>query len=187
MPSLCRLPPNWDQQILDFWFSELSPRDRFSGKNEVDELIRARFGTWWDTVHSHFAINEASSITEALAAIVMLDQFSRNLFRGTAEAYGGDDVALRIARWIIDTGLDAGLPIEARQFAYMPFMHSEDSAMQARSVDLFSRLGRPDLVGYAAHHERIIERFGRFPHRNQVLGRPLTPDETKYMEVENRF
>lgn len=187
MADICGLPPGWAKQVLDFWFSELSPRDRFSGKIEVDEMVRTRFGAWWNAVHSHFALNEPSSVTEALGAIVMLDQFSRNLFRGTAAAYSGDEVAVRIARWIIDGGLDAGLPIVARQFAYMPFMHSEDRAMQARSVDLFSRLGQPDLVGYAAHHKRIIERFGRFPHRNKVLNRALTPAETKYMEIENRF
>lgn len=143
MANICGLPPGWDQQILDFWFSELSPRDRFSGKREVDEMIRTKFGAWWDAVHSHFAINEPSSATEALAAIVTLDQFSRNLFRGTAAAYSGDEVAVRIARWVIDAGLDAGLPIDARQFAYMPFMHSEDRQLQARSVDLFSNLGGP--------------------------------------------
>lgn len=187
MANPCGLPPDWARQILDFWFSELSPRDRFSGRVEVDALIRTRFGTWWNSVHAHFATNEPSTVTEALAAIVMLDQFSRNLFRGTAEAFSGDDVALRIARWVTDTGLDAELPVEGRQFVYMPFMHSEDQAMQARSVALFSNLGRPDLVGYAAHHKRIIERFGRFPHRNKVLTRAPTPAEIKYMETENRF
>ena len=187
MPDACGLPPDWAQQITDFWFSKLTPRDRFSGKIEVDLMIRAKFGALWDVVHSHFAINEASSVTEAHAAIIILDQFSRNLFRRTAAAYSADDVAVRLARWVIETGLDTGLPIDARQFAYMPFMHSEDRALQARSLDLFSNLGRPDLVGYAAHHKRIIDRFGRFPHRNEVLNRSSTTAEIKYMESENRF
>lgn len=187
MPDACGLPPDWAQQILDFWFSKLTPRDHFSGTIEVDQTIRAKFGAWWHVVHSHFGVNEAPCVTEALAAIIMLGQFSRNLFRGTPAAYGGDDVAVRLAHWLVESGSDAELPINARQFAYMPFMHSEDRALQVRSVDLFSNLDRPDLVGFAEHHKRIIDRFGRFPHRNKVLNRASTPAETRYMETENRF
>ena len=108
---------------------------------------------------------------EALAAVLLFDQFSRNMFRGKANAFAADGLALEIARRTIERGLDQSLTREQRVFLYMPFMHSEDVAMQERSVALFGTLGEPDQIKYADMHREIIARFGRFPARNAALGR----------------
>jgi uncharacterized protein (DUF924 family) len=112
-----------------------------------------------------------------LATVIVLDQFSRNMFRGNPRAYAADPLARRLARQAIAQGLDAGLRREERLFLYLPLEHSEDRADQARSVELFSTLGREDWTRYALAHKAVIDRFGRFPHRNAVLGRESTPEE----------
>ena len=126
----------------------------------------------------------ASDPRGSLALVIVLDQFSRNLFRGDPKAFAWDDTALSHARRAIDRGFAPALPVVERQFLYMPFQHSEDLTVQAESVALFETIGEHAL-GFARRHQEIIERFGRFPHRNAVLGRESTAEELKFLEEPN--
>lgn len=176
---------SWQESVIRFWFDELGQDDWFSARPEVDAAIRARFG------ELHAALKQDPPDLDALdaeghvAAVIVFDQFSRNLFRRSAEAYATDGLALALARHAVDNGLDESLGPGQRQFLYLPFMHSEDRAMQGRSVALFARL--PDVVRYAEHHKSVVDRFGRFPHRNAMLGRPSTEAELAFLRDESPF
>jgi uncharacterized protein (DUF924 family) len=122
-----------------------------------------------------------------MAAIVVFDQFSRNMFRGSPEAFATDGIALKFAEDAVDRGLDRSLGTPQRQFLYMPFMHSENPAVQQRSVMLFRDIGIPDLIKYAEDHKAVIDRFGRFPNRNEALGRETTAAEQVYLDSGDAF
>ena len=183
MASLDRLMP-WIEAVNRFWFVELDPDDWFSAEPEVDEKISSRFGDLRAALKHEPPSAEALDAQGHVAAVIVFDQFSRNLFRRSPEAYATDDLALALARHAIENGLDVALTPRQRQFLYMPFMHSEDRAMQARSVSLFGKLGLADQLGYAEHHKAIVDRFGRFPHRNEVLGRSSTAEERAFLSNE---
>jgi uncharacterized protein (DUF924 family) len=122
----------------------------------------------------------------ALARLIVLDQFTRNVYRGTPRAFAGDARALALAVAMTQEGLDQQLPPMLRAFAYLPFEHAEDLAMQAHAVELFQRLsqaqpGFDGMLDYALRHQEVIARFGRFPHRNAILGRPSTPEEVEFL------
>ena len=117
-----------------------------------------------------------------LAAVIALDQFPRNLYRGDPRAFAADPAALALATEAVERGLDRAMSIDERKFLYLPFEHSEDPAVQARSVELFAALEDEDTLGYALRHKEIIDRFGRFPHRNEVLGRESTPEEIEFLK-----
>ncbi|MBV9992486.1 MAG: DUF924 domain-containing protein [Alphaproteobacteria bacterium] len=169
--------------VLHFWFSELGPKDWFAVNPAVDDRVRARF------LDLHRAMRQSPPDAAALdaaghlAAVIVFDQFPRNLFRGTAEAFATDPLALALSDDAIARGLDAGLSVHERQFLYMPHMHSEDPAVQARSVALFDSLGFPEALLAALDHKQTIDRFGRFPYRNAALGRVSTPDEEAFLKV----
>jgi uncharacterized protein (DUF924 family) len=168
--------PAWVRETLEFWFSELNESDWWRKSDTVDATIRARFLG----VHQGLAANDAAGVDgprPVLAGVVVLDQFSRNMFRNTPRAFAADPLARRLARQAISQGFDAGLRPEERLFLYLPFEHSEDRADQAISVELISRLGRDDWTRHALAHQAIVDRFGRFPHRNAVLGRESTAEE----------
>jgi uncharacterized protein (DUF924 family) len=169
----------WVDEVLKFWFDELRPAAWFRTDPKVDAEIRCRFLGLWERFRA--APPEVSDPKAAVAAVVVLDQFPRNLFRSQPEAYATDAQALAIARAALDQGWDRGLGEPERQFLYMPFQHSEDAADQRRSLELFSTLSIPDAARSAEEHKAIIDRFGRFPHRNAVLGRASTPAETKHL------
>ncbi len=118
----------------------------------------------------------------ALAAVIVLDQMSRNIFRDTPRAFASDPQALWVAEAAIVRGFDAGLTKDQRMFLYLPFEHSEDRQSQARSVALTASLGDPELQKWAEAHRAIVDQFGRFPHRNGVLGRISTPEETEFLK-----
>ena len=118
-----------------------------------------------------------------VSAVIVLDQFPRNMFRGTAQEFATDTQALSIARSAVGDGADQQIPIDQRMFLYMPFMHSEESVNQQRSVSLFSALEIPELSKAAREHKKVIEKFGRFPHRNHVLGRTSTADEIAFLKT----
>ena len=125
----------------------------------------------------------ACGAKEALAAVVVLDQFPRNMFRGTARAFASDGPALNVASRAVALGWDRLLRRDERVFLYLPYEHSEDRVMQARSVELMSRLGNVEWTRYAQAHKDVIDRFGRFPHRNAALGRASTPEEEAYLAM----
>ena len=177
---------NWAADVLSFWFEELRPEDWFETSAAVDETIRTRFG------QLHAALAEAApSMTfddpqTALAAIIVFDQFSRNMFRGEPRAFATDSLALFIARSALEREYDAAVSEQWRHFFYMPFMHSETTADQDHCVALFSALPG-DMVKYAVKHRDIVARFGRFPHRNQVLGRKTTDSELAFLSQHGSF
>ena len=172
---------SWIQAVNDFWFGELKPGDWFGGGPGIDAAIRARFGVLRDELKKNPPSAEYLAAEGAVAAVIVFDQFSRNLFRQSAEAYSTDALALALASSAVDRGLDAPLGLHQRQFLYMPFMHSENRELQARSVTLFRRLGPAELLAYAEEHQQVIERFGRFPHRNEVLGRESSAAEREFL------
>lgn len=177
----------WRDDVLRFWFDELTPEDRFSGKPEVDARIAERFGRLYAELKADLPEEAGSDPLTALAAIIVLDQFSRNLFRRRPEAFATDAQARAIALQALDRGLDARLDEAQRQFLYMPLMHSEDLADQERCVELFSGTANGTALQYAIEHRDIIARFGRFPHRNRVLGRETTPEEAAFLESHSGY
>lgn len=142
----------------------------------MDATVRARFLDLYEGIAAADG-GDPDGPRATLATLIVLDQFSRNMFRNTARAFAADPIARRIARNAIDRGLDATLKAEERLFMYLPFEHSEDRDDQALAVRLISQLGNDGWTGYALAHQSIIERFGRFPHRNQALDRTSTADE----------
>ncbi len=172
-----RPPPSWAGEVFEFWFSELGPDDWFGARPEVDALIRERFGALHAGLASAPPAAETLDAQAHVSIVVVFDQFSRNLFRQLPLAYAADELARGYARHAVDGGLDRGFAAPQRQFLYMPFMHSEDRGDQARSLELFAGLDRPDILGFAEHHRAIVNRFGRFPHRNAILGRAPRPEE----------
>ena len=182
------------QEVLDFWFLPASHPDHGKARAEwyrkdpaFDAVIRERFGT---TITHAIAGGlrewDEQGARGVLARILVLDQFTRNVYRGAPESFAGDVLALSAARQMVDAGEHMALaPIE-RQFIYMPFEHAEDAGMQQLAVDQFTALaadheGFDEALDYAHRHRGVIARFGRFPHRNPILGRASTPEELDYL------
>ena len=181
MDRQCEVP-DATHAILDFWFRELGPDKWWTRSDRTDATIRTRFLPLWEQWRRRSAECFLATPRDALAAVVLFDQFSRNMFRGQANAFATDALALEIAKRTVDRGLDQSLTRQERAFLYMPFMHSEDLAMQDRSVGLFERLGEAEQIAYARKHRDVIARFGRFPARNAALGRASRPEEANIIE-----
>jgi uncharacterized protein (DUF924 family) len=176
----------WVEEVIHYWFAELPPEAWFRKDAHVDDAIRDRFGA----LHGEIAMvrpQQLATPLECLAAVIVLDQFSRNMFRGSLRSFATDPLALAIAEHAIAAGFDEQLDPRQRWFLYMPFQHSEDPAAQARSIQLFTQLGDEENLGYARRHKEIIDRFGRFPHRNAVLGRASTPEELEFVATHRGF
>ncbi len=167
---------DWRADVLRFWFG-LKPEQWWDGGAELDHRIKQNFLKLWFEKRQLPTEEFLTDPLTALAALILFDQFPRNMFRGQAEAYSTDTLALAIAKGAVAMGLDKELASDERKFLYMPFQHSEILDDQNRAVLLFTELGDDHQLGYAKHHRAIIERFGRFPHRNAVLGRASRPDE----------
>ena len=172
-------------EVLSFWFEELSPEQWFKKDVVVDQTIHSRFGALYEELAASGGSAWLDSAEGCLAAIIVLDQFSRNLFREDARAYATDAVALAIAKGALDRGFDLNFEVNHKKFLYMPFQHCEDLKDQIRSVELFTSLGDPSTLDYARRHKDVVERFGRFPHRNAALGRSSTPEELEFLEQPN--
>jgi uncharacterized protein (DUF924 family) len=177
---------DWVEQVMRFWFEELKPAAWFRKDTRVDDTIRERFAELHEEV-AQLRPEQLTTPLDCLAAVIVLDQFSRNLFRGSPRSYATDALALSIAQRAIAAGLDQQLTPQQRWFLYMPFQHAEDRAVQVRSIELFTQLNDPENLGYARRHQEIIDRFGRFPHRNQVLGRVSTPEEAEFIATHRGF
>lgn len=169
------------QPVLDFWFTELTPEQWYKASDHVDHVCRTRFGA----LHAAAAACELYSWREApegrLAEIILLDQFSRNMFRGTPGAFAHDPLALALAQSAIAAGADTGLPPHRRAFFYIPWMHSESALIHDTAVRLFSAPGLEENLDFEYRHKAIIDRFGRYPHRNAILGRTSTPTEIAFL------
>lgn len=166
---------NWPAEILSFWFEELDPKDWWAKSDTTDDQIRERFLELWEEQKSKTADDFLTAPETALAAVILFDQFPRNMFRDSADAFSTDHLAQQIAEKAVDLELDAQLPEDQRAFLYMPFMHAEDIQLQNRSVTLFTKLGSNQK--FANEHRDVIAKFGRFPHRNAVLGRQTRDGE----------
>ncbi|WP_445502991.1 DUF924 family protein [Microvirga sp. G4-2] len=168
-------------EILAFW-RNAGPEKWFSKDEVFDQVCRDRFMPTYEAA-ARGDLNEWELTPEgALAVILLLDQFPRNMFRGRRETYKTDPVALMVADRAIERGFDHKVEPELRRFFYLPFMHSESLRHQERSVALNEALGEEDSIKWARHHHDIIARFGRFPHRNIILGRETTPDEETFLK-----
>jgi uncharacterized protein (DUF924 family) len=168
--------PSWVDDVLRFWFKDLSADQWWRKDETLDARIRERFLQ----LHARILAQDAPQLRAprtALATVIVLDQFSRNMFRGDARAYAADPLARRLAMQAIATGLDAAMTKDERLFLYMPLQHSEDAGDQQLGFELTAALGNDASTRFALAHKRIIDRFGRFPHRNAVLGRVSTADE----------
>jgi uncharacterized protein (DUF924 family) len=164
----------WVRDILGFWFSR-GPEDWWKARPAFDDEIRERFLELWEEQRERLPDEFLGAPDHALAAVILFDQFPRNMFRGHADQFSTDPLA--VARGAIERGYDDGMAPERRQFLYMPFQHSEDPRDQQRSLLLFAALGEPEQLGFARKHHDVIARFGRFPHRNAILGRKPRADE----------
>jgi uncharacterized protein (DUF924 family) len=168
-------------ELLSFWRE--AGHDRWYEKDEAfDAEVRRRYLELWSKAAAGELSSWEASDDGALALTIVLDQFPRNMFRGKAEAFSSDAVALAVARRALARGADARIDPELVQFLYLPFMHSEQLADQLHCVELFSKTPDGENLKYAEEHADIIRRFGRFPHRNRVLGRATTPEEQAYLD-----
>jgi uncharacterized protein (DUF924 family) len=172
----------WVRDVLIFWFEETAPDQWFEKDPAFDARMRERFLGLHESLAARASDSFLTDAQTALAAVIVLDQMSRNMFRDTPRAFAADPLALAVAEAAIARGFDAGLTKDQRMFLYLPFEHAEDRALQARCVALMTRLGDPDLQKWADAHRAIIDRFGRFPHRNRVLGRSSTAEEIAFLK-----
>lgn len=188
-------PPAEAKDVLDFWFGAPGSAEAGSERKAwfvkdagFDRLVAERFGATIERALRGELDGWAATPLGALARIVVLDQFTRNAFRGERRAFAGDAQALAAASALVGARQDEALPPLLRTFAYLPFEHAEGQAMQEESVRLFTRLvaSAPELksmLDYAHRHREVIERFGRFPHRNAILGRLSTAEEQVYIDT----
>ncbi len=177
----------WAAEILHVWFHVLGPDDWFRGGPGVDALLRRRFERPWHALRHRPAREFLTDPLTARAAVLLFDQVPRNLFRDDACAFASDTLARTIAVTALDCGWDSGLDRSERQFLAMPLMHSERIADQRRSLEVFAAMGDPYILSFARSHHAMIARFGRFPHRNEVLGRRSTPAEEAAIAAGNAW
>jgi len=176
------LSADWRAGVLKFWFG-LGYDDWWKGGSELDHRVRQGFLKLWAEKRQLPAEAFVGEPLTALAAVILFDQFPRNMFRGHADQFATDHLALAIARDAVDKELDEQLEPQERGFLYMPFQHSENLADQKRSLLLFTDLGDAEQRSYAKLHHDVIEQFGRFPHRNKILGRAARPEEAAAGDV----
>ena len=169
------------QDILRFWFEELSDQQRFAKDAALDAAMRERFGKVLRAASRGELFTWRTTPQGRLAEIVVLDQFSRNIHRDTPTAFAQDAQALTLAQELVASGQDYVLEAGWRSFAYMPYMHSESPLIHTQAVALFSQTGMEGTLAYEQRHKAIIDQFGRFPHRNAVLGRTSTAEELAFL------
>lgn len=169
-------------EILTFWFEEIDPAKWWAKDDAFDQMIRGRFSD----VHARATRCELfewrAEARGRLAEIIVLDQFSRNMFRGSPLAFASDPLALALAQEAIAAKADAALSPTERSFLYLPFMHSESPAIHAVALELYRKNGNQSNLDFEIRHKQIIERFGRYPHRNAILGRQATDEEIEFLK-----
>lgn len=169
------------QEIIEFWFKEIDSSKWWAKDEEFDNLIRQRFST----IHSQAVKCELfawrSTPLGALAEIIVLDQFSRNMFRDRPQSFAYDSLALVLSQTAIAKNQDKDLELKMRSFMYMPFMHSESLLIHDQAINLFTELGSDSQLNFEKRHRHIIEKFGRYPHRNQILGRVSSLEEKEFL------
>ena len=175
-------PITTPEAVLAYWFDPLTKPKWFKGGDAFDVEVRARLGLLYERAAEGALDGWAVETTGLLALVILFDQVPRNIHRGTPRAFATDPQAMALARLAVDQGQDEALSLDERVFLYLPFEHAEDLAEQERSVALFRALGDANYLDYAIRHKDVIARFGRFPHRNTILGRASTAEETVFLE-----
>jgi len=174
------------EDMLDFWRAA-GPKKWFAKDDAFDASCVARFATLWQEGVAGRLDAWEESAESALALVLLLDQMPRNMFRNTPKVYASDPQARGVAARAIAKGFDRAIGKELHPFFYLPFSHSEDLTDQARALALYAGLDDAEQLKWARHHHGIVARFGRFPHRNAVLGRPSTPQEVAWLAEEGAF
>ncbi len=173
------------KDVIDFWFNELEPKQWWQKDGDLDSMIQRRFGA----LHEQARVGELFTWREtalgSLAEVIVLDQFSRNIYRDTPDSFACDPMALVLAQCAISKNLDRQLSAIQCSFLYMPFMHSESKLIHTEAVKLYEALGIQNSLDFEYRHKAIIDRFGRYPHRNKILGRMSTEDEKEFLEQPN--
>ena len=169
------------KSILHFWFTELTPKQHFAKDAALDEAIRTRFGATLEAAARCELFAWRVTLEGRFAEVLVLDQFSRNVYRDTPQAFAQDALALALAQELVASGQDRSLPLAQRSFVYMPYMHSESVLVHAQAALLFAQPGMEDTLRFELRHKEIIDRFGRYPYRNAILGRESTPEELAFL------
>ncbi len=175
------------KDILDFWFAEPMRSKWFASTPQLDAAIKARFEHVWQVATRGELDDWQNTPDGCLALVIILDQLPLNMFRGTAKSFTSEAKGRDVARRAIEQGLDKQIDTLRLAFLYLPFMHSEDLVDQDLSVQLFETAELKDNLRFAQHHRKIVRRFGRFPHRNVILGRPSTSEENDYLNSKEVF
>lgn len=175
------------REVMDFWFAEGMPEQWFRATPALDGEIRSRFLATWEAARDGRLADWEREAEGACALVIVMDQFPLNMFRDEAAAFSTEADSRHVAERAIARGLDRELDGPRKAFLYMPYMHSEDPADQDRSVALYEAAGLAYNLEFARHHRDIVRRFGRFPHRNRILGRENTPEEEAYLASEEAF
>ncbi|MEZ4815314.1 MAG: DUF924 family protein [Bdellovibrionota bacterium] len=173
------------QDVLDFWFDEKNKSHWFSKDPNFDAEIAKRFLKTHHRAAQSACFEWRKTAKGRLAEIIVLDQFPRNMFRNSAKAFASDPLALALAQDAVERGIDKELATTERSFLYMPYMHSEALRVHDEAIKLFSQPGLEHNLEYEVLHKKVIERFGRYPHRNKALGRESTPDEVAYLAADS--
>lgn len=172
-------------EVLDFWFNELEPKQWWQKDEGLDSMIQKRFGALHFQAKSGELFTWRDTAFGSLAEVIILDQFSRNIYRDTPEAFASDPMALALAQFSISKGFEKELSDIQCSFLYMPFMHSESKLIHVEAIKLYEALGIKNNLDFEHKHKMIIDRFGRYPHRNKILGRQSTEEENEFLKQPN--
>jgi len=170
------------EDILHFWFAEAGPQAWWKKSDDFDALITRRFGKVHVAAHAGELSHWRTSGRGRLAEVIVLDQFPRNMYRGDARSFASDGLALVLAQEAVALNVQEGWAADWRSFLYMPFMHSESLAIHEQAVKIFDEPGLEGNLKFEYAHKKIIDRFGRYPHRNDILGRKSTPEEVEFLQ-----
>lgn len=173
------------QDVLQFWFEELEPKQWFVASDALDKTINERFAPLLNSAAQCELVAWRNSAQGRLAEVIVLDQFSRNIYRNSPRAFAQDPLALALAQEAIALELDKQLPTIQRAFLYMPFMHSESALIHQQALELFNQPGMENNHEFELKHKVIIDQFGRYPHRNEILGRTSSPQEIEFLTQPN--
>lgn len=173
------------KDVINFWFVELEPSQWWAKDDGFDALIQDRFGSLHNQAKAGELFKWRETALGSLAEIIILDQFSRNIYRDKPESFSCDPLALALAQEAVAKGFDRELLPAERSFLYLPFMHSESELIHKEAVTLYESLGNPQNLEFELMHKTIIDRFGRYPHRNDVLGRLSTEEEVEFLKQPN--
>jgi uncharacterized protein (DUF924 family) len=175
------------QALVDFWFSEEASKHWFNSTREFDQQLLAEYGSYWQQAKIGELDQWGETAIGSLALVILLDQIPLNIFRGKPDSFSTEALSIVVARAAIERGFDTELTTRQKSFLYMPFMHSENLQDQALALELFDQPGLEGNLKFSKHHYDIVERFGQFPHRNEILGRENSQAEIEYLNSKQAF